>query len=495
MGQDKEKQVLVFGLRHQRAPIAIREKLAFEPGEIPAVLRRLLQQHQASSGIEEAIVLSTCNRIEIYAAVRDADVAVSAIKTFLGQYKHIDPATFQPYSFVLLRDDAVVHLFKVASGIDSLILGEDQIMAQVKEALKLGTVAQSSGLLLDKVFQSALTVGKAVRTETGIATRDINIAKAAFEFTQEHHSQFLKRPMAVIGGGKMAEILLGCLHSALPLPTSTTKDVPMVTVLNRTQARAEELATQFGFQGLGWECLEQAVARSETIFVATGSPHFILTSKHLHQAPRPKVLMDISVPRNIDPVVGQYNGISLYNTDDLAGYSGYTGENRVRLIAQANDIIAREFRNFQEWQVGRLVAPLITQLRQQFELIRRRELTAIVSENPDLKASMPALEALTKSLLNKFLHHPTVQIKSGAAADVSREVLQQQMALLERLFQLSSDPEHSELLDTAGRALSASRHRMMEPRGDRPVANLTAVPSSSANSNNSNVVPLSVAQS
>ena len=436
MAFQDERQVLVFGLRHQRAPIAVREKLSFEPAEIPVVLRRLLQEHREVDGIEEVAMLSTCNRIELYAAVHDADKAIAAIKDFLAHYKNLTVESFQPYSFVLQGEDAVLHLFQVASGIDSLILGEDQIMSQVKEALKLATLAKTTGLLLDKVFQSALTVGKAVRTETGIATRDINIAKAAFEFTQVHHPEFLERPIAIIGGGKMAEIILGCLSSMLSIQKTPHQKV---MVLNRTPQRAEELASQFGFTGYGWDQLDEAINKAETIFVATGSPHFILNTKHFHQAPRPKIVMDISVPRNVDPIVGQYNGISLYNTDDLAGYSGYTGDNRIRLIAQANDIIAREFRNFQEWEISRLVAPLITQLRQQFELIRRREVASILSDYPELKESMPALEALSKNLLNKFLHHPTVQMKSGSVLENARENLQQQMVLLERLFQLSAN--------------------------------------------------------
>lgn len=397
-------QTLVFGLRHKSAPIEIREHLAFSASETPKALSALAQLPD----VAQVVILSTCNRIEIYAQVAHPERALAQIQQYLSQLKQLPAESFLPYSFALEGEQAIEHLFEVASGLDSLVLGEDQILAQVKESLHLSMLAKASGLEIEQIFKTALTVGKAVRTEAGIAARDISIAKAAFEFAELNQKSLLGQTTAVIGGGKMAQILLGCFASSIPLSANKAKQV---IVVNRHDERAEELAKIYGFWAQKWSELDAVLQQADTIFVATASPHFILRPEHFYHVPRPRFIVDISVPRNVDPTVGQFNGIHLYNTDDLVGFSGYSGENQQRLIAQARTIIDRELQGLRLWQQSRTVAPLIAQIRAHFDEIRQNQVAAVLNENPNLMSAEDIIEQVTRTALNKILHAPTVALK------------------------------------------------------------------------------------
>lgn len=396
---------IVIGVRHKTAPIEIREKLAFSNEEIPEALRAML----SFPGIAEGAILSTCNRTEIYVTATDTEVGIRSLKAFLSQYKQFHYNQHMIHAFILLHEDAVMHLFRVASGLDSLVLAEGQIMAQVKEALRVAMEVGSSGEIIEKIFKTALSVGKAVRSETGIAQQDCSVAQAAYEFAIRHHPSFLEGGIALIGAGKMAEILLSALQEGLPMNRRRPEQIALV---NRTPERTADLAQAHGITGFGWDELRPVVARYDTLFVATSSSQFVLQPEMLENMACPKLVFDISVPRNVNPVVGQLQGVSLYNTDDLSGYSGYTGEHRVQLIHQAHQIIEREYQKYHQWHMGRSATPVITRLRAWVETIRRNEVAGIEAHCPYVQSSCNVIDDLSRTLVNKILHDPTVKLRS-----------------------------------------------------------------------------------
>lgn len=410
---DMKHKLLVFGLHHRRASIDVRECLAFEEKDIPHTLTALSQL----PGVSEVAMLSTCNRIEVYAAVDNTEEALRHIQHYLSHSKNVPLASFIPFSFSYSERDAVMHLFRVASGIDSLVLGEDQILGQVKTALRQALHAKTSGRLIHKVFQLALSTGKAVRTETGIATRDISLAKAAFEYSLEHHPELLGKRIGVLGGGKMAEIILHCLAD---YKAQNAVDSLSVVVANRTEDKAQHLAEKYEFTATSRAELFANLDSVDALFVATASPHYILHLTDFTQQSSPTLIFDISVPRNVDPEVGLLSGVTLYNTDDLSDYSGNTDDNRESLLQLAEAIIEREYENYTEWQSSRLAAPFIMMLRKQFEAIREREFESLLNQNPQLEQlqgsdAIEMLETLSKQLLNKLLHYPIIQLKRMAS--------------------------------------------------------------------------------
>jgi glutamyl-tRNA reductase len=417
-------KIIVMGVRHKTAPIEIREKVSFDAGEIPAALRAMLTY----PGIVESAILSTCNRTEVYASVTDTEQGLRSLKAFLRDYKQFDYAQNIQYSFVLLQEDAVMHLFRVASGLDSLVLGEGQIMAQVKETLKQSMLAQTSGEVIEKIFKSALSAGKAVRSQTGIANRDMSVSRAAFEFANLNTPQFFQHPIAVIGAGKMADILLSSLRDVV-------SDKRTVFLVNRTPDKVLNLSEKYGFQRRLWDELPDVILRSHTIFVATSSPSYVLNPEWFIPVSHKQLIIDISVPRNVDPQVGDKAEIRLVNTDDLSGYSGYTGENRVRLIHEAHQILEQEYQKYYQWLLSRSATPVITQLRNWVDDIRRAEVAGIEARCPHVNKSCSIIDELSRTLVNKIMHIPTQHMRS------SPELLDifSQAELLSRLFKVPED--------------------------------------------------------
>ncbi len=427
---------VVIGVRHRTAPIEIREKLAFSQEETPDALREMLTY----PGILEAAILSTCNRTEVYATVSDTEIGIRSLKSFLSDYKRFDYNSYMHYAFILLHEDAVMHLFRVSSGLDSLVLGEGQILAQVKESLKTAMLARTSGEIMEKIFKTALSVGKAVRSETGIANRDISVSRAAYEFARTQHPEFLQGSIALIGAGKMAEILMSSLKSSLPADSRKPEQIVLV---NRTPERVKALSDKYGFPGYGWEEMERIIRDYDTLFVATSSPHYLLKPELFSNLQKPKVIIDISVPRNVDPLVGEMPGVSLYNTDNLSGYCGYTGENRMRLIKQAHQIIEREYQKYHQWTISRTAVPVITQFRARVEDIRRSVIAELETACPKIQQNCDMIDELSRALVNKIIHDPTVRLRSTP----QMEEIFIQAEFLSRLFNIPAMMEESSSAD------------------------------------------------
>lgn len=413
--------ILVSGVRHRTAPIEVREKFALLEGEVAAALKVL----RACAGIEECAILTTCNRTEIYAVVRDTELGLQSIQQFYKIFKGLDIVPYRQYTFNLLHEDAVSHLFRVASGLDSLIIGEGQIMGQVKETLAFAQREKTVGLLLDKLFKAALSVGKRVRTETGLSDKDVSVSLAAFHFAQQHDAGLMDRRIALIGGGKMAEIMMSLFKQGM-----TPAQQANVVVLNRSQSRLDELCARYGYQGYTWDQLGAVLDHAEVLFVATGAPHVVL-GKADFEGRGPKLVIDIAVPRNVDARVSELDEIELFNTDDLAGINGFSGEAQRQIKQQAQAILEEECMAFQQWRMSLSVVPTLTRLREKVESIRQAELAA----NPSLGKQYELIDLVSKNLIRKILHDPTVRLKSSR----NLAEIYQQASVLSHLFDIDID--------------------------------------------------------
>jgi glutamyl-tRNA reductase len=411
--------ILVSGVRHRTATIEVREKFALLEEEVAAALKIL----RSCAGIEECAILTTCNRTEIYAVVTDTELGLQSIKQFYKIFKNLDIGPYRQYTFNLLHEDAVAHLFRVASGLDSLIIGEGQIMGQVKDALAFAQREKTSGLVLDKLFKAALTAGKRVRTETGIADKDVSVSLAAYHFAQQTDPQLMNRRIALIGGGKMAEIIMSLFKQGM-----SSAQQANVVIVNRSRERLQELSKRYGFKGLAWEQMDQAIEQADILFVATGAPHVVL-GKADFQGKGQKLVIDIAVPRNVDPRVAELAEIQLFNTDNLAGATGFSGDAQQQLKHQAQAILDEESIAFQQWRMSLSAVPTLTRLREKVESIRRAELAA-----SSVGKHYEVVDAISKNLVKKILHDPTVRLKSSC----NPEDITQQASVLSHLFNIDS---------------------------------------------------------
>jgi glutamyl-tRNA reductase len=422
--------ILVAGVRHQTAPIEVRERFALTEEQIETAIPMLM----SLPSIRECAILTTCNRTELYVVVNQTDEGLQSIKTFFAEFKQVDYDAYRGSVFTLLHEDAAMHLFRVASGLDSLILGEGQILAQVKETLAVAQRHKSNGVVLDKLFKTALSIGKRVRTETGISNRDISVSRAAYEYARQLLPDFLDKRITMVGGGKMAEILLHSLRREM-----TDAQRERVCVVNRSANRLATLTEKFGFRGVTWEQLEPVIAESDVLFVATGAPHVVLDTEDFPES-SPKLVIDISVPRNVAPEVGELPWIQLFNTDNLAGITGYSPEMRDQLKDQARAIIYEEYANFFQWLISLpVVGPTITMLRSKVETIRKSEASCSC---PVTGTSCSVIDNLSKNLVNKILHDPTVRLK----ATRNMEEIYQQAAMLSHLFNFEASSESASQL-------------------------------------------------
>ena len=389
--------ILVSGVRHRTAPIEVREKFALLEDEVAPALDLL----KSCAGIEECAILTTCNRTEIYAVVKDTEVGMQSVKQFYKLFRGLEMDPYRQYRFNLLHEDAVSHLFRVASGLDSLIIGEGQIMGQVKDALAFAQRQRTAGVLLDKLFKAALTAGKRVRTETGIADKDVSVSLAAYQFAHQLAPDLMNRRITLIGGGKMAEIMMSLLKQGM-----TPEQQANVVLVNRSQERLSQLSGRYGFKGMGWERMSEAIAHAEVLFVATGAPHVVL-GKADFEGKGLKLVIDIAVPRNVNPRAAELDEIQLFNTDNLGGVTGFSCEMQNQLVQQAQDILEEECIAFQQWTVSLSAVNAITRLREKVESIRQAEVAA------SSEAHYDAVDAISKNLIRKILHDPTVRLKNA----------------------------------------------------------------------------------
>jgi glutamyl-tRNA reductase len=420
-------RLFAVGLSHRTAPIELRESVDFARRGLEPAISALL----ARSIGREAVVLSTCNRAEIY-AVAEADSAAEALGKFFSEYHSVNHAEMARHLYVHRGPDAARHLFRVAAGLDSLVVGEPQILGQVKNAYTRANDLRSTGTLTNRLFHSAFTVGKRVRTETGLAEGAVSVSYAAISLARKIFGDLKGLRVLILGAGEMAK-LTGIHLQA--------QQVRQITIASRTFSAAQGLATQLCGQAVDWTHMDSALGSSDIVITATGAADPVLTRARVADAmrsrrDRPLFIIDIAVPRDVEPAVGGLDQVFLYNIDDLQTIVRENLARRSGELARADAIVDEEVIRFAAWMQSREIIPTVVALRQRFETIRRAELTRL---EPKLSGLTPEardrLDEITRLIVEKLLLTPTEQLKA-----VSDETMIVAYAdALNRLFSLATE--------------------------------------------------------
>jgi glutamyl-tRNA reductase len=401
--------VVVVGLNHRTVPLEILERMTVSDARLPKALHDLCGREH----LFETVVLSTCMRTEIYAVAGRFHGAMSDVRNFLAQWAGTEPEGFSDHLYSFYEDAAVTHLFQVASGIDSPVLGEGEILGQVRNAWEIGHREQAAGPTLGRLFRHALEVGKRARSETAIARGTTSLSQAAVAMAAERLGTLRDRTILLLGAGDMGEGMAEALAA-----------VPGVSVLvvNRTWGKAAALAKRFGGQPVELGSLPLALQQADVLLTSTGAPGVLLEAADLEtvlpaRERRPLLVVDVAVPRDVEPGVGRLPGVTLLNMDDLKAFAEAGVAGRRKEIGAVERIIADEVDRFVETTVQREMAPVVAALRDRAEAQRTAELQRYRVKLKGLDSDQrETVEALTRGMLAKILHEPTVQLKAAAGS-------------------------------------------------------------------------------
>ena len=402
--------IIVVGLSHKTAPVEIREKVAFPPTAMEAPLRQML----ALPAISEAVIVSTCNRVELYATSRQPEMAILELKDFLAKFHDLPAAELDDHLYDLTGEDAIRHVLRVAASLDSMVIGEPQILGQIKTAYGYACEFHTAGTILNRFLHKAFSVAKRVRTETAIASNAVSISFAAVELARKIFDSLENKTVMLVGAGEMCE--LAAKHFV-------NQGVAKVLVTNRTFSRAEKLAEEFNGTAVNFENFREQLHRVDILLSSTGAPDYVLSAKKLKEVCKvrrykPMFLIDIAVPRDIDPAANKLDNIYLYDVDDLQGVVQANLKERHKEAAKAELIIGEEVEQFQNWLATLEVKPTIVALRQQMEQVRQAEMEKTLANLNDLNdKERKAIEAMTSAIVNKILHQPTHILKQASNAE------------------------------------------------------------------------------
>lgn len=400
-------RLVLVGTSYQRAPVELRELLAYDPALRRAALGRL------STGGAEAAVLSTCNRTEVYGVTAEPGELEEGIYGELSGLSGLSHSELAPALYTVTDEAAAVHLFRVAAGLDSMVPGEAQILGQVREAYEAAREADTTGPTLHRLFRQALRVGKRVRNETAIGENPASVSSAAAQLAERVFADLEGRRILLLGAGKTADLTAANLIS---------RGVGEIVVANRSPERAEALARRFGGRAVGLDAVEPELAQADVVVASTSSQGFVLSAAQVERAMkerrgRPIFFIDIAVPRDVDPAVIELEGCYLYDIDDLERVVAESVAGRREEAVRAEAIVSEEADAFRAWQLSLDVVPAIASLRARAESIRREELDRVEGRLASLSPSQRrAVEALTSQIVAKLLHQPTVRMKEAAAA-------------------------------------------------------------------------------
>ena len=399
--------ILAIGLSHKTASVELRERVAFNGTKLEEGLLGLRQL----AGVNEATLLSTCNRVEIYLSVKDRAAAAEAVKDFISVLHGIGRPEFERSLYVHDNTEAVRHVLRVASSLDSMIVGEPQILGQLKDAFEFALSKKTTGVLLNRLMKKAISTAKRVRTETRIAENAVSISFAAVELAKKIFTELSGKAFMLLGAGEMAELAARHLVSS---------GVTNVSVSNRTYSRGCELARDFNGKAVRFEDFISELVHTDILICSTGAPSYVLLKDQMQRVMkerkhRPVFLIDISVPRNIDPEINKIDNVYLYNVDDLQEVVDTNILERKKEATKAETIVDEEVAKFDHWLTTLDSVPVIVALRQKAEDIRRDELEKFRNKYPDLdREKMEAVEHLASALTNKLIHNPTVALKESA---------------------------------------------------------------------------------
>ena len=394
----------LLGVNHRTAPVEVRERLAIPESKLPQALQKLM----SIPGVNEGLILSTCNRVEIVAQTANGS---TDLRHFLQQYFEVDPTPYEPHLYEFRQDEAVRHLFRVASSLDSMVVGEPQILGQVKEAYATARAAGTVQSYLDLLLTRAFAVAKRVRTETAVGSSSVSVASVAVELAGRIFGSLEGKHVCIVGAGKMSELAARHLVAQGAGP---------VFVANRTYERACALAERFGGQAIKFDKLYDHCERADVVITSTGAPVTIFKREHgarflAKRRNRPMFFIDLAVPRDVDPEMSKLDGIFVYDIDDLQEAVSSHVESRKKEAEHAESIIQNEVERFHARLQTLHVVPTIVSLQDQFETIRQAELDRVRGRLGKLTPEQEmAVEALTHGIINKIMHTPIRSLKSAA---------------------------------------------------------------------------------
>jgi glutamyl-tRNA reductase len=419
--------LLLVGISHRTAPVDLRERVDFQARGVAEALRTIAGR----GSTREAVVVSTCNRAELYVACDDAAATSADLVAFLSEFHRVQASDLRPHVYDVHGLDAVRHLFRVAGGLDSLVVGEPQILGQVKDAHTAAADAQTVGPVLNRLFHSSFAVGKRVRTETGLGSGAVSVSYAAAALARKIFGDLRGRTVAVVGAGEMGK--LTALHMK-------SHGVHAVTIVSRTMAHAARTAEAIGSASAApWDELDAVLGAADIVITATGASAPILTKAHVEAVMRPRrnrplFIIDIAVPRDVEPAAGEIEQVFLYNIDDLQATVRENLARRSSEVVRAEAIVGEEVDKFAAWLRSRGAIPTVVALRQRFETIRRAELERLEFKlsalPPDARARV---DEITHLIVEKLLLTPTEQLKSLGDSDTVGAYAE----ALTRLFDLS----------------------------------------------------------
>ena len=413
-------QLFAFGVNHHTAPLAVREQVTFHAANLEEALRDLVNREP----VREAAIISTCNRTEVYCSTAEPDRAID----WLARFHHLESQSLEPFLYMLPRERAVAHAFRVASGLDSMVLGEPQILGQMKDAVKSAEHAGTLGTVLHKLFQSTFSVAKEVRTQTEIGTNSVSMAAAAVKVAERIYPSIGEQKVLFIGAGEMIELCAA--HFAAKQPRH-------MTFANRTLERGEELAARFEGQAITLNDMPEQLAMHDIVVSCTASQLPILGKGMIERAikarrHRPMLMIDLAVPRDVEAEVAELDDVFLYSVDDLGKVVQEGLDTRQAAVTQAEAIINASVHDFMHWFETRELVPTIRALRDQAERMRRHEFERAAKLLAKGEDPQKVLEQLSHALTNKFLHAPTHALNSAEARE--RDSL---VAALARLYQVN----------------------------------------------------------
>jgi glutamyl-tRNA reductase len=412
-------QLVIIGTHQRICPVAERERIAFNPAAVQPALEML------SGYAAEGFIISTCNRVEVGGVVADDVDGAETLISFLAERHAVPAEHLRPYLYAFTGEAAVRHMFQLAAGLDSMVLGEEQIQTQLKVALADAQAAGMAGQLIARLLQTALAVGKLVRTETGIARQHLSVVSVALEIARERLGGLEGRQVLVVGAGRMAELALKHLRG----------EAGAITIVNRSLDRARALAQGYGAVALPFEQLELAIGEADVVVSATAAPDQVISAAMVERATAgrnaPLLLLDLAVPRDIDRATASLPGVALWDVDSMQAICEANRSAREAEVAHAEELVGAELAKFMEWWGTQRVVPTIRALRERAEAIRTAELQRTLAKLPNLSAQeQAAIGALSAAIINKLLHQPIASLKDPKSGGELAQVVQ-------ALFQLS----------------------------------------------------------
>lgn len=421
---------IVVGVNHRTAPVEIREKLSFVETELP----RAMQTLQNEKSILENIIISTCNRTEIYAVADQVHTGRYYVKRFLADWFNMDLEDLSPHLLIFENDAAIEHLMRVAAGIDSMVLGETQILGQVRDSFLKAQEIGTTGTVFNELFKRAITLAKRAHSETAIGDNAVSVSYAAVELGKKIFGSLHHKHIAILGAGKMGELAIKNLHGS---------GAGKVTVINRTLSKAEEMAEQFGGIAKSMQELQCSLLEADILISSTGATDYVIDFELMQMVEKlrkgkPFFMVDIAVPRDLDPRIGELPNVFLYDIDDLQGIVEANLAERKRAAHEIGLMIEEEIVIFKEWIATLGVVPLISALREKANGIQAETMESIFNKMPHLtEREKKVLNKHTKSIINQLLKDPILQAKELAMDRQATEKL----ALFKQIFGLEHDPD------------------------------------------------------